>query len=371
MPSPLAACLNALEWGPERLAREINRLCGEGTVSSKAPYKWRKGARPRQPGVALAAAQVIGRALGRKIGVEELWPDLIGEDGPVHADDGLDTPWTQDGTRNVADTVTRRHLSMNRRKLLALAGPALTAPAIGGWLLQPAAPFRAHQGDERVSPLMLQTVARRIADLRRLDDDQGGGPTVMAMATHDLEWVLRLVSEGSYGVETGRNLHEVAAELAQLAGWLAFDAGDHGRAQHYWLIALRAAHTIDDRLLGAHILSGLGYQAVWVNNPQDALAILQAARAGIRHQQPGAVHALLASRQARAHALLRQGHAMQSCLDDADHAIAAASDTDPGWSYWITPAVLTGDAGRAWLDLGRPQRAETDLVSGLTLFGDQ
>jgi hypothetical protein len=32
--------------------------------------------------------------------------------------------------------------------------------------------------------------------------------------------------------------------------------------------------------------------------------------------------------------------------------------------------VLAADAGRAWLELGRPDRAESNLLRGLELFGD-
>ncbi|MFE9422248.1 hypothetical protein ACFYNO_04695 [Kitasatospora sp. NPDC006697] len=49
----------------------------------------------------------------------------------------------------------------------------------------------------------------------------------------------------------------------------------------------------------------------------------------------------------------------------------AVDGTSPAWAYWVTPAVLAADAGRAWLELGRPGLAERHLLRGLFLFGEE
>ncbi|USA00111.1 hypothetical protein NCG97_04510 [Streptomyces lydicamycinicus] len=71
--SVLATCLARLSWPPERLAREINRRCGNGTISSKAPYNWLKGACPRRR-LPYIIATILSDHLGEPITVEALWP---------------------------------------------------------------------------------------------------------------------------------------------------------------------------------------------------------------------------------------------------------------------------------------------------------
>jgi hypothetical protein len=54
--------------------------------------------------------------------------------------------------------------------------------------------------------------------------------------------VLNLLRKYSYSESVGIRLHGAAAESLRLAGFLSFDAGQHGQAQRYWLAALRGAH---------------------------------------------------------------------------------------------------------------------------------
>jgi len=217
---------------------------------------------------------------------------------------------------------------------------------------------------------MLDALDVRVGDLRRMDDTRGG-TVVLDWAGHDLQWACELVRRGAYDHDNGVRLHSILAELAQLAGWLALDAGRHGEAHRYWILGLHAAQTADDRQIGANIVSCLSYQAVWTNRGQDALSLIKVARRAVRGVASGALQALLATRQARAHAVLHDRYGCDQALEAAAaHILTADPDDDPPWSYWVTPAVLAGDAGRAWLDLGDPQRAEASLVKGLNLFGD-
>ncbi|ROP34827.1 hypothetical protein EDD40_0031 [Saccharothrix texasensis] len=77
--SGLAYFLDRLNWSPERLAREINRLCGAGTVSAKAPYHWLKGAYPRR-GVPEAVVEVLSQHLDEPVDLGRIWPRAAGEE---------------------------------------------------------------------------------------------------------------------------------------------------------------------------------------------------------------------------------------------------------------------------------------------------
>jgi hypothetical protein len=367
--SLLLTCLARLNWSPERLAREINRVAGAGTISAKAPYGWLHGSCPRGY-LPHLVAQILARQLQVDLTAQQLWPNHILR-APVSSAVSSDftQPWTQDGTHACATALATRHPADDLAFLQPLNAPAVQAHVMD-WLISSGEPLRPRRQGEPITPEMLDALAVRVGDLRRMDDTRGG-TVVLDWAGHDLKWACELVRRGAYDYDNGVRLHSILAELAQLAGWLALDAGRHGEAHRYWILGLHAAQTADDRQIGANIVSCLSYQAVYTNRGQDALSLIKVARRAVQGVASGALQALLATRQARAFALLQDRQFCQQALEVASaHMLAAGRGEDPSWIYWVTPAVLAGDAGRAWLDLGDPDRAEASLAEGLALFGD-
>ena len=94
-----------------------------------------------------------------------------------------------------------------------------------------------------------------------------------------------LLDQASYDEPTGRRFHVVLAELGQLCGWAAYDDDQQCLAQRYYVTALRAAHSGDDRPLGAHILSCMAEQAARQGRPAEAVTLIETALAGVRGQQ--------------------------------------------------------------------------------------
>lgn len=365
----LQVCLLRLNWSPERLAREINRVAGPRSISSKAPYGWLHGSCPRGQ-LPHLVADILSKHLQIDISAEQLWPGQPTRPRiDMAASRGLEHPWTQDGTRQSAAAMTRRDSLTDLLLLQPLSPESINAHAMD-WLINSGESLQPCSDGEQITPEMLDALDVRIGDLRRMDDTRGG-TVVLDWAAHDLRWASELVRRGAYDRANGVRLHSILAELAQLAGWLACDAGRHAEAHRYWLLGLHAAQTADDRPIGANIISCLSYQAVWTKRGDDALSLIKVARRAVQGVRSGTLQALLATRQARALALLHDRAGCARALDAAAMFIQAANpDDDPAWSYWVTPAVLTADAGRAWLDLGDPHRAEISLMEGLDLFGD-
>jgi hypothetical protein len=368
-PSPLGDYLDRLEWSAERLVREINRISGPGTTTAKAPYGWIKGSCPRGR-LPETVASILSGQLGEHITAQMLWPKRARETlvHLPHLD--LDLPWTPRGAWQAAGLLSGHLTGPSPVRPPVLPGPSLVGPALDWLTADDEEPSSQQVGRQIVGPEAVQVLRDRIGQLRRLDDAQGG-PLVLEWVTQDLRWAASLVHNGSYDPATGIELHGVVAELAQLAGWLACDQGRAGIGQRYLLAGLHFAHTAHDAILGANIVSCLSYQAMWSGEYQDALRLIRAARKGAGGPRTGRVHALLATRQARAHAQLRDDAACAKALDEASSAYAEGGETpDPSWAYWVSDAVLAADAGRAWLELERPERAEPNLVRGLQLFGD-
>ncbi|MGI5261481.1 hypothetical protein [Streptomyces angustmyceticus] len=342
--SVLASCLARLSWPPERLAREINRRCGNGTISSKAPYNWLKGACPRRR-LPHIVATILSDHLGEPIGVAALWPEHF-------------------------PAASCRRLSAQRRPAKPLARPAAPDPLATSvdWLVTDDPPPPSRTRGEEIPDVAVGMLGDRIQQLRRLDDSCSSG-LVLDWALQDLQWATKLAAACSYDAPTGLRLHRIIAELGQLCAWLTADQGRDELSSARFLTALGAARAAGDRPLAAYIISCMSYRALWAGRPEDALRLIRIARKGSAREDMGIGQALLATREARAHAGLGDEAGCRRALDEAaELSRTGRPSSDAPWAYWLTPGVMVADAGRAWLELGRPQEAESHLAQGIDML---
>ncbi|MDT0346887.1 ATP-binding protein [Streptomyces litchfieldiae] len=368
----LSVFLGQLNWSPERLAREINKAAGSGTISLKAPYGWLKGSYPRGE-IPRIVGQVLSAHLGQRISPATIWPGRFAagrSGGP-----GAETPGTAAGAPEAADGADgmdggERELWAELEEILPLHRDSVLSAAVD-WLTDEGPRLRARTEGLPAGSELVAAVGDRIQQLRTLDEAQGG-PAVLDWMVHDLRWIARLLRTCAHDRDQALRLHRDIAELAQLAGWLATDLGRDAAARRYYLLGLRAATVAGDRPLGAYILSCLGYQAMWNGQDRPALQLVRIARKGLGDRADRRLRALLASREARVHAKLGDEWAFHHAAFEATElCVLPAAPAEPSWAGWVSPAVLIADAGRAWLDLAQPERAENDLSRGLELLGEQ
>jgi len=278
----------------------------------------------------------------------------------------LIAPWNHRGTVEAVVVLSGGGL-VERRVFLSLTGAVLTAPA-HQWLVHEPEPLVSGLTGRRVSGELVGRFGGMLAELRQMDDLAGGG-SVLAMAQQAFGWGAGLLDRASYDEPTGRALHVVLAELGQLCGWLAYDAGDFGLAQRYHIAGLRAAHTADDRPLGAHILATMANQSARQGQPADAVTFVETALAGARGRATPALLAELHFRQAYAFAVLRDTSACTAAISQARTQIEHLKpDDDPSWLYWLDPAAIAVGAGNCHLLLGQPDQAATLLSEGIAQF---
>lgn len=110
-------------------------------------------------------------------------------------------------------------------------------------------------------------------------------------------------------------------------------------------------------------MSDLAYQATWLSRPADAVRVLEHARS--RSRTPAA-RSLLDVCRARACAVLQDRLGTQRALASAETELdrMRPQDTPPVVS-WMSMADVNADAGRCWLDLGDPGRADAAIGAGL------
>ncbi len=281
----------------------------------------------------------------------------------------LALPWSPRGTVEAAVVLGGGDGPIERRGFLFLTGATLTAPA-HQWLVHEPGPLASGLSGRRVSARLASRLTAMIAELRRMDDVAGGG-SVLSLAQHEFGWVAGLLDRASYDERTGRTLHVALAELGQLCGWAASDAGQQGLAQRYYIAALRAAHSADDRPLGAHILGCMAYQAARQWRPAEAVTLIETALAGARGRETPSLLAELHSRKAYALAILQDVSACTAAISTArTHVEQLKPEEDPPWLYWVSPAEITAGAGDCLLQLGQPDRAAGLLDQGIALFDE-
>ena len=283
---------------------------------------------------------------------------------PQH-DPVLAPPWNHRGTVEAAVVLSGGDERVERRVFLSLGGAALTAPA-HQWLVHEPGPLVSGLSGRRVSAGMVDRFTAMIAELRKMEDVAGGG-SVFALARQEFGWVAGLLDQASYDERTGRALHVVLAELGQFCGWSAYEAGHHGLGQRFSIAALRAAHSADDRPLGAYTLASMASQAArHGGRPADAVTLIETALAGTRGWQTPALLAQLHMRHAYAFAFLRDTSACTAAISQARTQVEQLTpDDDPPWLYWVNPAQITGNAGVCLLRLGQSDHAVTMLTDSI------
>jgi transcriptional regulator with XRE-family HTH domain len=339
--------------------------------------RWERGETSPQPWLRPKLADALGislEELDRMLAEGQpakvvITTDAIDEpiDDPEH-DLVLGAPWSHRGTVEAAVVLSGGDW-VKRREFLGLTGTALTAPAYQ-WLVHEPGPLVSGLSGRRVSAGLADRLPAMIAELRTMDDVAGGG-TVLALAQHEFSWVAGLLDQASYDEPTGRKLLIALADLGQLAGWGAYDSGHPGLAQRYNVAALRAAHTADDRSLGAHILGSMAKQAAHQGQPAEAVTIAETALAGARSLQTPRLQAELYVRQAYALATVHDASGCAAAISEARNQVEQlATDNDPLWLYWVIPAWILVEAGDSMLQLGQADRAAAMLDEGVALFDE-
>ncbi|MFG3704275.1 transcriptional regulator [Micromonospora sp. NPDC047670] len=250
--------------------------------------------------------------------------------------------------------------SRSRAALLALAQRWLVDPRaalLPGTPTRPAdehadAPAAGRPGSHPAGPV-------RLAELRRLDD-LAGGADLAGLGAYRLGRAVRALA--GCGPAARRRLLPELAESAQLAGWLAADAGDAAGALDAYRLALRAAATAGDPAFAGHVLGSASHLLAGAGDPEGALVLARTAYAGARRWATPGLRALLLHRVALAAALGGRAGAARQALGAARHATGVPDPgREPPWLYWLDGPELAAMTGRALVALGRPRPAEAPL----------
>ncbi|MGH3907719.1 MAG: hypothetical protein ACRDTE_26600, partial [Pseudonocardiaceae bacterium] len=274
-------------------------------------------------------------------------------------------------------------IGMDRRIFLAVSGASLTAPAWGyvDHLGARGGSFAALADAGRrtitVTPAMVDAVAAATAGIRNLGDAEGGNEDNLRFVHHHLTYVAKLLRQARFtGGSVADRLLTEWAQLAQLAAWMAHEAGKHGLSQRYFTGGLHAAHTAGDRSVGTYLLAFASQRRVIQGRLDDGVDLTRAARdavelANAAHEvapsTPAAVRALAASSFAKAQAAVGNARGFHAAADEARVLLdtPGALDTRPPYLAWFGPAALESTLAQGALTLaGVTSRESRALLDG-------
>ncbi len=163
-----------------------------------------------------------------------------------------------------------------------------------------------------------------------------------------------------------REIFSAAAEVAQLLGWSAYDAGRHPAAIRYFIQGLRLAEEGGDQLLGARLLGNLSHQSNFVGRFDDAVMYARAAQQALRGRNSPTVETMCVMMEARGLASLSDQRGTALVIHRAEQLFERRHDDEPGWIGYYDPAELAGDASHCWRDLQLAPQTKTFVGDALT-----
>ncbi|MFD0317509.1 transcriptional repressor NsdA [Streptomyces flavalbus] len=352
-------------WSKGELARQVNRRArqlGANHISTDTSRvrRWLDGENPREP-IPRILSELFSERFGCVVSIEDLG---LRTARATPSTTGVDLPWTGPQTVALLSEFSRSDLMLARRgflgtSLVLSAGPALIEP-MQRWLVP--APPSPHRPDPepvptsrargRLSKPELDLLESTTVMFRQWDAQCGGGLRRKAVVGQ-LHEVTDLLQEPQPEATT-RRLFKVAAELAELAGWMSYDIGLQPTAQKYFVLALHAAKEAGDRPLGSYVLSSMSRQMIHLGRPDDALELIHLAQYGSRDCASPRTQAMLYAMEARAYANMGQPGKCKRAVRMAEDTFADADEwdePDPDWIRFFSEAELYGENSHSFRDL--------------------
>ncbi|MCF2539588.1 hypothetical protein K6168_28540 [Streptomyces sp. FB2] len=351
-------------WSKGELARQVNRRArqlGANHISTDTSRvrRWLDGENPREP-IPRILSELFSERFGCVVSVEDLGLRAAHQSPSVS---GVDLPWTGPQTVALLSEFSRSDLMLARRGFLGSslalsAGPALIEP-MQRWLVPaPAGADRdsravpSSRARGRLSKPELDLLQSTTVMFRQWDAQCGGGLRRKAVVGQ-LHEVTDLLQEPQPEATT-RTLFKVAAELAELAGWMSYDIGLQPTAQKYFVLALHAAKEAGDRPLGSYVLSSMSRQMIHLGRPDDALELIHLAQYGSRDCASPRTQSMLYAMEARAYANMGQPGKCKRAVRMAEDTFAEADEwdePDPDWIRFFSEAELYGENSHSFRDL--------------------
>ncbi|MGY0497404.1 hypothetical protein ACWZHB_02765 [Nocardia sp. FBN12] len=194
---------------------------------------------------------------------------------------------------------------------------------------------------------------RNAVDALNTADQQHGSGHVGDSAIAQYRSARALLDNGSFTNSTGLQLARVTGELAECAGWLAYDNGDHEFARRCYTEALTLAAESGDDTLMIRVLQSMTRQSCHLGRAQEAVRFSGRAADLTRRAESPRLHALVAARVAISHAAAQDAHGFDRAIGQAwrevDHGL---DNSDDVWLQFVTVSEVRAHEAKGRRYLG-------------------
>ncbi|MGW2866454.1 hypothetical protein [Streptomyces sp. NPDC001205] len=323
--------------GVARAVRAVASESGQRLGTNKsAVHHWTQGAVPdgTTPGY---LAEALTRRLGRRITREDL-----GLGSPAGGEDesiGLTLDFDP-----VATLTAIGEADVNRRRFLAASAYSLAAATLPLETVQEAAArTRTISGGAVAGHADVAAVRDMVKLFMDMDEKHGGQHGRSAFVQYLVTDVASLCRSRFASEDVRAEALSIASAGAHLAGWKAYDSGEQGLAQRYYLQSLALARASGIPGQDGFVMRTMSQQGMKLHRPEHCLALAATGWDRAKGRVDQQVEALFAV--THAHALAKTGQRQRALADvDRAHAAlvagAAAGDEVPFWALvWGPPAA--------------------------------
>lgn len=199
----------------------------------------------------------------------------------------------------------------------------------------------------------VEEIRRMTAGFRAQDNSFGGSYGRSALAAYFSRTVEPLLTS-----RAKPPLLVAAAEMQQVAGWMAYDVGQPEIGRRHLREALRLCQRAGEEALAAEMLAGMSHQAAFLGAGDSAVDLALAAQ-----QIAGRVH--LPALTAEINVLEAHGYAIKGdraeCLAALHHSEQAFEHADgdrPDWLRYFDRSYMAAKTAHVLRDLGASAEAE-------------
>ena len=201
----------------------------------------------------------------------------------------------------------------------------------------------------------LEAVQQHIRHVIELDG-RFGGTDLAPLAVQFFRSVHQQLGSGAYEPSIERDLQATAGELAEVAGWLLYDADRQDDVRRMNQEALYFCRLAGDRSMELLTLQNASMHAGFLGRPREALHLARLVLESRDRLSPR-VKTLFLVRKARALAQGGDEQALKFFDQARSHYEDGMRDTDPKWAWWVNEHELNWHKGMALADLGHAREA--------------
>jgi hypothetical protein len=202
---------------------------------------------------------------------------------------------------------------------------------------------------------LLESINTHIHEIVALDN-RFGGADLLKLSTRFFRNLRDQLGTGSYDPRLERDLHSAAGELAEVVGWLAYDAEAHKLCRQMNQESLYFTRLAGDKTVELLTLQNSSMHAAAEGRPREALQIARSVLEG-DYRLSRRIKALFLTRKARALAQSGDESALRLLPEIRDLYLNGVNDADPAWAWWVDDRELAWHEAMVQRGLGLASKA--------------